>query len=91
MAAFIQEGYLERHIRRTRNVYAEVREYIIGLIEKYIPQELAWLQPGDQGMHMVLWLAQHINDIDVASSAVNAGIAIKAISPTFSKSGDIRV
>ncbi|HDJ7846268.1 TPA: PLP-dependent aminotransferase family protein, partial [Acinetobacter baumannii] len=83
--AFIQEGYLERHIRRTRNVYAEVREYIIGLIEKYIPQELAWLQPGDQGMHMVLWLAQHINDIDVASSAVDAGIAIKAISPTFSK------
>lgn len=44
LAAFIQEGYLERHIRRTRNVYAEVREYIIGLIEKYIPQELAWLQ-----------------------------------------------
>ncbi len=85
LAAFIQEGYLERHIRRTRNVYAEVREYIIGLIEKYIPQELAWLQPGDQGMHMVLWLAQHINDIDVASSAVDAGIAIKAISPTFSQ------
>lgn len=85
LAAFIQEGYLERHIRRTRNVYAEVREYIIGLIEKYIPQELAWLQPGDQGMHMVLWLAHHINDIEVASSAVDAGIAIKAISPTFSK------
>ncbi|HFX6225952.1 PLP-dependent aminotransferase family protein [Acinetobacter nosocomialis] len=85
LAAFIQEGYLERHIRRTRHVYAEVRQYIIGLIEKHIPQELAWLQPGDQGMHMVLWLAQHINDIDVASSAVDAGIAVKAISPTFSK------
>lgn len=84
LAAFIQEGYLERHIRRTRNVYAEVREYIIGLIEKYIPQELAWLQPGDQGMHMVLWLAHHINDIEVANSAVDACIAIKAISPTFS-------
>ncbi|ELW84611.1 bacterial regulatory s, gntR family protein [Acinetobacter sp. 766875] len=85
LAAFIQEGYLERHIRRTRHVYAEVRQYIIGLIEKHIPQELAWLQPGDQGMHMVLWLAHHINDIDVASSAVDAGIAVKAISPTYSK------
>ncbi|MCE5996568.1 MocR-like pyridoxine biosynthesis transcription factor PdxR [Acinetobacter nosocomialis] len=85
LAAFIQEGHLERHIRRTRHVYAEVRQYIIGLIEKHIPQELAWLQPGDQGMHMVLWLAHHINDIDVASSAVDAGIAVKAISPTFSK------
>ena len=85
LAAFIQEGYLERHIRRTRHVYAEVRQYIIGLIEKHIPQEMAWLQPGDQGMHMVLWLAHHINDIDVASSAVDAGIAVKAISPTFSK------
>ncbi|NUG11477.1 PLP-dependent aminotransferase family protein [Acinetobacter seifertii] len=85
LAAFIQEGYLERHIRRIRNVYAEVREHIIDLIEKYIPQELAWLQPGDQGMHMVLWLAPQINDIEVASTAINAGIAIKAISPTFSK------
>lgn len=85
LSAFIQEGYLERHIRRIRNVYSEVREHIIGLIEKYIPQELAWLQPGDQGMHMVLWLTQHINDVEVASTAVNAGIAIKAISPTFSK------
>jgi len=85
LAAFIQEGYLERHIRRIRNVYAEVREHIIGMIEKYIPQELAWLQPGDQGMHMVLWLAHHINDVEVASIAVDEGIAIKAISPTFSK------
>ncbi|MCU7697242.1 PLP-dependent aminotransferase family protein [Acinetobacter sp. AYS6] len=85
LAAFIQEGYLERHIRRIRNVYAEVREHIICMIEKYIPQELAWLQPGDQGMHMVLWLADHINDVEVASIAVNEGIAIKAISPTFSK------
>ena len=85
LAAFIQEGYLERHIRRIRNVYAEVREHIIGLIEQYIPQELAWLQPGDQGMHMVLWLHPQLNDVDIAKTALNAGIAIKAVSPTFSK------
>ncbi|CAI3103359.1 HTH-type transcriptional regulatory protein GabR [Acinetobacter calcoaceticus] len=85
LAAFIQEGYLERHIRRIRNVYAENRLQLIEMIEKHMPKQLAWLQPGDQGMHMVLWLAEHIKDVEIATSALNAGIAIKAVSPTFSK------
>lgn len=35
-------------------------------------------------MHMVLWLAEHINDLAIAQAAVDMKIAVKAISPTFS-------
>lgn len=84
LAAFIQEGYLERHIRRIRNVYAENRRYLIDMIERYIPKRLGYLQAGDQGMHMVLWLAEYMDDRKVAQAVLDAGIAIKAVSPTFS-------
>ncbi|KAA8734839.1 PLP-dependent aminotransferase family protein [Acinetobacter qingfengensis] len=84
LAEFIRQGYLERHIRRIRNVYAEKRRQLIEIIHSTIPVEFAWLQPGDQGMHMVLWLANGINDIEIAKAALAQNIALKAVSTTFS-------
>src|SRR5690606_27423865 len=40
LAAFINEGHLDRHIRRIRSVYADRRSYLIGLLNKWIPKEL---------------------------------------------------
>lgn len=84
LAAFIQEGYLERHIRRIRNVYAENRKLIIQLIEHYIPKQHAFIEVGDQGMHMVLWFAEALDDLKIAQSALEAGVSVKAVSSTFS-------
>ena len=85
LGAFIQEGYLERHIRRIRNVYAENRQQIIQLIDCYIPKTHALIEAGDQGMHMVLWLAAPADDLKIAQTALEAGVSIKAVSPTFSE------
>jgi len=84
LAAFIQEGHLERHIRRIRKVYAENRLQLIDLVERHIPKHFGFLQSGDQGMHMLLWLADHLNDLTIAQTALEAGISIKAVSPTYS-------
>jgi GntR family transcriptional regulator/MocR family aminotransferase len=84
LAAFIQEGHLERHIRRIRKVYAENRLQLIDMVERHIPKHLGFLQSGDQGMHMLLWLADHLDDRAIAQSALEAGISIKAVSPTYS-------
>lgn len=35
-------------------------------------------------MHMVLWLAHYMDDRKIAQAVLDAGIAIKAVSPTFS-------
>lgn len=85
LAAFIQEGYLERHIRRIRNVYAENRQQIIQLIDRYIPKQYAFIESGDQGMHMVLWLTASADDLKIAKIALEAGVSVKAVSPTFSQ------
>lgn len=84
LAAFIAEGYLDRHIRRVRLVYADRRQQLISIVEQRIPADLAWLQPGDQGMHVVLWLTEGIDDTVVTAKAKEAGVAVRAVSPMYS-------
>ncbi|RQV01229.1 PLP-dependent aminotransferase family protein [Burkholderia cenocepacia] len=83
LAAFIAEGHLDRHIRRVRGVYAEQRAALIDTLGARLPPERAWVQPGDQGMHVVLWLAAGIDDLDVVARAAQAGVAVRAVSPMF--------
>ena len=83
LAAFMAEGHLERHVRRVRNVYAAHRARLIETLTALLPPDLAWLQPGDQGMHLVLWLAPDLDDCEVAASAVAAGISVRPLSPMY--------
>ncbi|HGY5793350.1 TPA: PLP-dependent aminotransferase family protein, partial [Serratia marcescens] len=83
LAAFIAEGYLDRHIRKMRGVYAEKRRVLIEAINTHIPPELAVVQPCDQGMHMVLWLRKGLDDVRVAQCANEAGLALRAVSPMY--------
>lgn len=83
LAAFMAEGHLERHIRKVRTVYSEHRLQLIEVLGALLPTELAWIEPGDQGMHLVLWLAQRIDDRAVAQRAAHDGVAVRAVSPMF--------
>lgn len=85
LAAFITKGHLDRHIRRIRSVYADRRSQLVGMLKRWIPVDLGWLQPSDQGMHLVLWLASGIDDVVLASRAVEAGVAVRAVSPMYSR------
>lgn len=83
LAAFIAEGHLDRHIRRIRHAYAECRNQLSQLLRRELPAELAWLQPSDQGMHCVLWLAAGLDDQDIALQAVREGVAVRPVSPMY--------
>ncbi|MCC3731474.1 PLP-dependent aminotransferase family protein [Rouxiella badensis] len=84
LASFMAEGHLDRHIRRMRGVYAEKREVLINAVIRHMAPELAVLQPGDQGMHMVLWLHKGIRDVEVVQYAIAAGVSVRAVSPMYS-------
>ncbi|AOJ02317.1 DNA-binding protein [Burkholderia mayonis] len=83
LAALMAEGHFDRHIRRVRGVYADHRAQLIDTLGRLLPGDLAWLQPGDQGMHAVLWLAAGIDDLQVTAIAARAGVAVRAVSPMF--------
>ncbi|MCM2209723.1 PLP-dependent aminotransferase family protein, partial [Klebsiella quasipneumoniae] len=75
------------HIRRVRLVYADRRAYLIDIIARLIPPEHAWVQPGDQGMHLVLWLADTVRDETVAARALEQGVSVRAVSPMYADHG----
>ncbi|WP_322013291.1 PLP-dependent aminotransferase family protein [Paraburkholderia sp. J12] len=83
LAAFMSEGHLERHIRKVRNIYADHRAHLMATLDALLPRDLAWLEPGDQGMHVVLWLAPGVDDRKVVEQAANAGVAVRAVSPLY--------
>lgn len=86
LAAFIREGHLDRHIRRIRGAYADCRQQLARLIEQELPGELAWIQPSDQGMHSVLWLAPHMDDQAISIQAGRAGVSVRPVSPMYADS-----
>src|SRR3546814_10521554 len=85
LAAFMKEGHLDRHIRRIRNVYADRRNDLVEILGRLIPHDIGWLQPSDQGMHLVLWLADGIDDRKVAQTAIAAGVTVREASPMYSR------
>lgn len=83
LAAFIGEGHLDRHIRRLRGIYADQRTLVVEVFERFLPTKLGHVQPCDQGMHMVVWLRDDIDDTAVAAAAVAHGVSVRAVSPMY--------
>ena len=84
IAAYMKEGYFETHIRRIRGVYGERRQTLINALQRELPK--LRIQPTDQGMHIIVWLPDELNDVAVATAANKAGIALRALSPMCSSS-----
>ncbi|MBX4874096.1 PLP-dependent aminotransferase family protein [Rhizobium bangladeshense] len=82
LAAYISEGYFEAHIRRIRALYAERRNILLAALERALPQG-CHVQPSDQGMHVLLWLPERADDVQLAARALSAGLAVRAISPMY--------
>lgn len=79
IAAYMREGYFETHIRRIRAIYAERRQVLMDALQTELPE--LRIQPADQGMHIVVWLPEGLDDTAVALAANKAGIALRALSP----------
>lgn len=86
LAAYMREGLFESHVRRIRGLYAERRSVLLAELESRLPEGCA-IQPSDQGMHVLLWLPDGINDDVVAARARTGGIMVRPISPMYGDRG----
>ncbi|WP_342708222.1 PLP-dependent aminotransferase family protein [Bradyrhizobium sp. B124] len=82
LAAYMSEGLFEAHIRRIRGVYAARRATLISALARHMPDDFT-LQPSDQGMHLLLWMPQDFDDVQLAKAALADGIVVRPISPMY--------
>ncbi|HUL09044.1 MAG TPA: PLP-dependent aminotransferase family protein [Candidatus Acidoferrum sp.] len=79
IAAFLEQGYLGRHIRRMRQLYRERRTALVeALREQLSPMLDIALQPG--GMHLVARLPDGTDDVALVAGLVKQGIGPSALS-----------
>lgn len=82
LASYMQEGFFEAHVRRIRNLYAERRSVLLEALATSLPP--GWtIQHCDQGMHIVVWLPDGVDDVEIATRLHAAGIVTRAISPMY--------
>ena len=86
LAALIEEGVYERHIRRMRRKNEQRRAALLAGVQRYLPAD-AKVTGAAAGLHLVLWLpsltsAQEFSLIEVARSN---GIGVYPMSPLFGK------
>lgn len=83
LAEFIREGHYEAHIRRMRLLYGKRRAYLVDLINRYLGPEFVHEYNDASGLHLVLKLPEHCDDVGIASSALERGIKVRPLSQYY--------
>ncbi len=93
LADFIADGHFSRHIKRTKEVYAERRTTLLAEIGKHLP-EVFHIGPADAGLHLPAQFRARRSDQALPRLGLECGIELRALSQFYnardedSKSGE---
>ena len=76
-AEFLSSGALDRNLERSISLYRGKRDYMLSLLEKYMPAGVSWTHP-DGGLFLWVTLPEGIDTVAMYDSALAAGVAYVA-------------
>ena len=76
-AEFLGSGALDRNLQRSISLYRDKRDYMISLLEKYMPAGVTWTHP-DGGLFLWVTLPEGVDTVAMYDSALAAGVAYVA-------------
>lgn len=80
LAAFLSEGYFEKHINRMRNYYRSKRDRMIEAIKESPLSRIAKIREENSGLHFLLHIKTSLTDSEVISRAKETGIRLSCLS-----------
>ena len=86
LADFINEGHLDRHLRRMRNLYNQRRQALVKSLELRLGQQIAILGES-AGIHLMVQLQTDMTDEEIIVQAAHAGVSVMSASPFYLESG----
>lgn len=86
LADFIAGGHYARHIRRSREAYAERRDTLLEALARHLPDTLA---PGaaDTGLHLPVRFRDTRDDHAAARAGLARGLELRALSQFYNEDG----
>ncbi|MCD8119044.1 MAG: PLP-dependent aminotransferase family protein [Lachnospiraceae bacterium] len=83
LAAFLSEGYFEKHINRLRNYYREKRDYLIEELLDDFPKGTVRIEKEEAGLHFLLHLETKLSDAELKARALEEGIRVSCLSDYY--------
>ncbi|MEC4812790.1 MAG: PLP-dependent aminotransferase family protein [Scytonema sp. PMC 1069.18] len=80
---FINEGHLERHIKRIRNLYYQRRQTLVQALSMYLG-ECATILDENAGMHLMVHLQTSLNDEEIIHRASQVGVGLISAAQNYS-------
>ena len=76
-AEFMGSGALDSNLAKSIDLYRGKRDYMVSLLEKYMPDGVSWTHP-DGGLFLWVTLPEGIDTVAMYDSALAAGVAYVA-------------
>jgi GntR family transcriptional regulator / MocR family aminotransferase len=86
LADFISLGHFTTHIRKIRQIYGSRRELLRKtLVTQFGPQlsQRVTISSEESGLHLVVELPEHVDDVALEKLAAESGMAVKALSTYY--------
>ena len=79
LADFIRENHFARHIRRMRALYKSRQEKLLSALNRDL-QDIIQVKPDETGLHLVAWLPEGVDDVEVSHQAARFGVDAQPLS-----------
>ena len=76
-AEFLGSGALDRNLKRSIELYREKRDFMLELMDRYMPSGVSWTHP-DGGLFLWVTLPEGVDTVAMYDSALAAGVAYVA-------------
>jgi GntR family transcriptional regulator/MocR family aminotransferase len=83
VAEFLREGHYIRHLRRMKRLYAARREALLRCLEEMAPNSIK--VQATAGLAVVILLPNSVSDADIASRALEFGLAPRPLSAWYTQ------
>ena len=80
LAAFINQGYFEKHINRMRNYYRTQRDRVMTAIKNHPLYSRVKIKEEDSGLHFLMTAETDISDDELTEKAKSKGVNISCLS-----------
>lgn len=76
-AEFMAGGELDKNLAHTIELYRDKRDYLLSLLEKYMPEGVSWTHP-EGGLFLFVTLPENVDTVALYDRALAAGVAYVA-------------
>jgi GntR family transcriptional regulator/MocR family aminotransferase len=78
LAAFIEQGHYERHLRRVRRQNAATRDALLAAIDQHLANRVE-VTGGDAGAHVVVWPTRKVSEDSLVAAAAEREVGVYGV------------